>query len=144
MTVTTVPPGSRPIRRPSSSAPVWSALARREARFTLHHPLILVGILASVFVLWSLNREELPHLAGYSTYVGMGLAPLAGASLLVAHLQTSRARRHRTLDIEEPAPAAQRARTVGHLLGSLAVVPVAAVIVTAYMAYLYWLGGTGQ
>lgn len=144
MTVTTAPSDSRPTSEPASTAPVWPVLARNEARFTLRHPLILIGILASVYVLWSLNRGELPHLAGYSTYVGMGLAPLAGASLLVAHLQTSRARRHRTLEIEEPTPAAKRARTLGHLIGGLAVVPVAAIIVTAYMIYLYWLGGTGQ
>ncbi len=144
MTMTTAPPGTHPIERQPSSARVWPALARREALFMLRHPLILVGILASVYVLWSLNRDTLPHLAGYSTYVGMGLAPFAGASLLVAHLQTSRAQRHRTLEIEEPTPAAKQARTFGHLLGSLAVVPVAVAVVTAYMVYLYRLGGAGQ
>jgi len=108
------------------------------------HPLIVVGVLASAILLWSLNRGQLPHLAGYSTYVGMGLAPLAGAALLVAHLATSRAQRHRTVEIEDPAPAERRARTLGHLVGSMVVVPVAVAIVIAYMTYVYWLGGSGQ
>ncbi|MEZ5174592.1 MAG: hypothetical protein R2823_00085 [Acidimicrobiia bacterium] len=143
MTATTLP-RSHPANEPVIPTRVWRSLARREAGFTLRHPLIWVGVLASLYLLWSFNRGELPHLGGYSTYVGLGLAPLAGAALLVAHLQASRGYRNGTLEIEDPAPAQQRARTVGHLLGSLAVVPVAAVIVTAYMVYLYWLGGTGQ
>jgi hypothetical protein len=133
--------------RPAGAAPppgrMWPALARREARFTLRHPIVLAGIIASAYLLWSFNRDELPHLGGYSSYVGLGLAPLAGAALLVAHLQTSRAHRHGTLEIEEPAPAARRARTLGHLVGSLVVMLPAAVIVAVYMGYLFWRGGTG-
>lgn len=143
-TMTSTPPSDQSVGRAAPVARVWLALARREARFTLGHPLIVVGVLASTVLLWSLNRGQLPHLAGYSTYVGIGLAPLAGAALLVAHLATSRAQRNRTVEIEDPAPAERRARTLGHLVGSMVVVPVAVLIVIAYIAYLYWLGGSGQ
>lgn len=144
MAVTTAPPAPPPVNRSARPTRVSGALARREARFVVRHPLVLVGVVASAWVLWSINRDQLPHLGGFSTYVGMGLAPLAGAALLVGHLTASRARRNHTIEIETPTPALQRSRTIGHLVGALVVVPVAAILAVAYMTYLYLLGGTGQ
>ncbi len=144
MAVTTAPHASRPIDQPARSARVWMALARREAGFVLRHPLVLFGVVASGLVLWSMNRDRLPHLGGNSTYVGMGLAPLAGAALLVGHLAASRAHRNQTLEIESTTPAMLRSRTGGRLVGTLAAMLPAALLVVAYMAYLYVLGGTGQ
>ena len=144
MTVATAPRREVARSEPIKPGRVWPALARREAWSTLRRPLIWVAVAACLYLLWSFDRDQLPHLGGYSTYVGLGLAPLSGAALLVAQLQTSRAQRHGTLEIEEPAPAALRARTLGHLLGSLVVVPLAVVMVTVYMVYLYLLGGTGS
>ncbi len=128
-------------RRPGS---VWASLARAEARRVARHPLVLVGLIASGWLLWSMNRDQLPQLTGYSTYVGLGLAPLAGAATLVGHLIASRARRHDTVEIESITPALERARTAGRLLGALVVIPIAAVMVAAYMAFLFLIGGAGQ
>jgi hypothetical protein len=131
-------------RVPSRATPVWAALARRELRFTLRHPLLLAGLVASAWVLWSMNPDQVPHLGGFSTYVGLGLAPLAGGVLLVGHLAASRAQRHQTLEIESTAPAIQRARTLGRLVGTTAgAVLAAAALTVAYMAYLYLRGGAG-
>lgn len=130
--------------RPDSVGAVWRPLAHREARFMLRHPLFLAAVVASLFLMWSFNRGQLPHLDGYSTYVGLGLAPVAGAALLIAHLQVTRARLHNTLEIEDTTAATKRSRVFGHLVGALGAVPVAAVIVVAYMAYLLAIGGTGS
>jgi hypothetical protein len=124
---------------------VWAALARRELRFTLRHPLLVAGLVASGWVLFSMNRDQVPHLGGFSTYVGLGLAPLAGVVLLVGHLAASRAQRHQTVEIESTAPAIERARTLGRLVGTIgSAASVAISLVAVYMVYLFLRGGTGS
>ena len=76
--------------------------------------------------------------------MGLGLAPLSGAALLVGPSPDVTGKTQRDPGDRIDRARCSEARTLGHLLGPLAVVPLAVVIVTVYMVYLFVLGGTGS
>lgn len=119
------------------------AVARREARLLLRHPLIAVGVVLSGWVAVAQGWGELPELARFSSYTGLGLAPLAAAALFVGALNASRAQRDGTDELYDILGVTQRQRTSGHLLGALAILPLALLLVAAWVAYLYLAGGAG-
>lgn len=129
---------------PTSSG-VIGLVANNHARQMLGNPLIWLATLLSGGLLIMLARDAagMPELARFSTFVGLGSAPLAAAALLVAHNNVSRPRRDGTEALFHSLAADPAHRTAGQLLGGLAAVAPALLVVIGWAAGLITLGTTG-
>lgn len=148
MSTTSTVTRTRPVPSPPVPPPsgVVAAIARAHARRMLAHPLLWLATALSVAVLIELGRSAsgVPELSRFSTFVGLGSAPLAAAALLVAHGNVSRPRRDGTGPLFSSLAARARHRSAGHLLGSLAAVVPAILLTAGWAGALVALGTTGS
>jgi hypothetical protein len=94
---------------------VW-ALARKEGRRLVRHPIFVVGVLLSVAAFEFATWLEAPVLHRDDVLTGGSLLALAGATFLAANLGALRTRRLGTEELLGSTPTDPAARTLGHLL----------------------------
>ena len=121
------------------------AVARAHGRQILRHPLVWLGTVASMVLLVGLPEQAtgMPEFARYSTFVGLGSAPLAAATLLAGHHNVSRPWRDGTEALFTSLAAKPSARTAGQLVGAVAAAVPALVVLVAWIGYLTTIGTTG-
>lgn len=106
---------------------VW-ALARKEGRRLVRHPIFVVGVLLSVAAFEFATWLEAPVLHRDDVMTGGSLLALAGATFLATNLGALRTRRLGTEELFGSTPTDPPTRTLGHLL-SVAWAAAAALLV---------------
>jgi hypothetical protein len=94
---------------------VW-ALARKEGRRLVRHPIFVVGVLLSVAAFEFATWLEAPVLHRDDVMTSGSLLALAGATFLAANLGALRTRRLGTEEVFGSTPTGPDERTLGHLL----------------------------
>lgn len=94
---------------------VW-ALARKEGRRLVRHPIFVVGVLLSVAAFEFATWLEAPVLHRDDVLTSGSLLALAGATFLAANLGALRTRRLGTEELFGSTPTDPAARTLGHLM----------------------------
>ena len=135
-------PAPAPAEPPPRAAVL--ALAVREGRLLLRSPTVLGGAVLSVLLLVLPALDEAPVLHRDDARIAMGLLPLAGATMLAAHLAVLRGRRHDTEELYATLPTRALARTAAHLLALAAPAGLAALLVLAHVVWLLARGGVGS
>ncbi|MEX1133743.1 MAG: hypothetical protein WED83_02740 [Acidimicrobiia bacterium] len=123
---------------PARPKTVVFSLARFEARRALRHPLILIGALGSLWLMWTLGGDVAPILARDSVFLAGAMLPLAAATLLVADYAILRQRR--ALETLDAYPSEANRRILGVQLGVIGPVLLAVLLQAVGMIYLL-LGG---
>lgn len=125
------PPGTAP----ASTTSVARSLGRVEARRLLRSPVVLVGGLFAVLPgigFW--NPRVVFDLRITAVSIAFMFLPLAAATLIASNLAALRSRRHGTDQLYASLPAAEPARTGGHLLAVTAAALAAAGLVVFLVA----------
>ncbi|HLF44576.1 MAG TPA: hypothetical protein VJA46_13775 [Acidimicrobiia bacterium] len=122
---------------PATRAVIFS-VARFETRRALRHPLILIGALGSLWLMWTLGGDVAPILERDSVFLAGAMLPLAAATLLVANYAILRQRG--VLETLDAYPSKANHRILGVQLGVIGPVLVAVLLQTIGMVYLL-LGG---
>ncbi len=123
--------------------PVWLPLGLVEARRLARHPVTLLGLCLSLYFLTAQFWGVLPVLQRDDATVGASLLPLAAGTLLAAHISTLRGRRHGTEELFASTGAAERTRTLAHLVAAVGPTGVAVVVVVGWLAAARGVGGVG-
>lgn len=120
-------PPVQTVTGPSSRGRTVLALGRGEARRMLHNKIVWIFVVLTPPL--TMAATDGNHLRWQASIdLVLGLVPLAWAVMVVTNLAALRDRRHRVSELTDTTPSAPATRTAGVLLGSLAVVPVAAVL----------------
>ena len=129
--------------------------ARIEAGRLIRNVLILSGLLAGGLAVWELAVVHHSQLLWWNSgwEIGYGQQVLSVTALVAAHLATTRARRDGLAELYESFPTSERTRTLGHLLGLLAVIVPSLALIGAMTALFdvhgvlgspdYWVLGAG-
>lgn len=112
------------------------AVARFEAMRLLRHPLVVLGAIGSLALLWWDYRDVGPVLERDSVGIAGRLLVLAATVLLAAHGMTTRSRRGGMDEILGGVPVRPTLRVAGEALAGLAPVALATAILAAGMAWL--------
>lgn len=108
------------------------ALALREAWLLVRHPGVVVGIGLTVFGFMLASDEHSATVLSEDLAAFLPLLFLAWGALIAVNLATLRSRRDGTDELFDSLPTSAPARTAGHLLSVLALVPMSAVYFVAW------------
>lgn len=108
------------------------ALGLREAWLLMRHPGVLVGIGLTVFAFMLASDEDSATVLSEDVAAFLPLLLLAWGALIAVNLATLRSRRDGTDELFDSLPTPAPARTAGHLLSVLALVPMSAVYFVAW------------
>lgn len=116
-------------------------LARFEAIRILRHPVTWIGVLVSIWLMWSLGGDVAPILERDSVFLAGTVLPLGAAALIVANFAVLRHRKDpETLDA---TPSDVRRRTLGVFLGLGAPVLLAGLVQGIGLVFLLMGGPIG-
>lgn len=132
MTSTLTPPTTD---RPAVSRRVIIEAGLFEASRMLRHPLLWVGALGSLWMIWLFVGDTVPILERDSVYLTGAMLPLAAATLLVANYSILRQRQ--IVEVQSALPRRSDIPTLGVQLGLVAPVGIAALLQLAGLSYLY-------
>lgn len=129
-------------RRGSARVQVARHLGASEIVRLTTHPLVVVGVVASLAWAATPAGRESPYInqapgTPYNVYLGLTILPsflLGPLTLFAANLLASRERRAATTEILAPAPTPARTQTLGLLIAPLGPAALAAVIAAAQVA----------
>ena len=136
------PPAAADRSRGPTAVPVVRGLARVEAGRLLRHPSFLIGTALSALLVDAAAYTNILPEVDRSAVIALVL--LAWATLIATNLAALRSRRDGTDELFGSLPTPASVRTAGHLVSGLAAVPVAAVILGGYIAYVMVDGGIGS
>lgn len=108
------------------------ALALREAWLLVRHPGVVVGIGLTVFAFMLASDEHSATVLSEDLAAFLPLLLLAWGALIAVNLATLRSRRDGTDELFDSLPTSAPARTAGHLLSVLALVPMSVVYYVAW------------
>ena len=123
----------------ATPARVRAALARIEGRRIVRHPAFLLGLVGSVYTLWS---ERAGDVQQYWMLLGQAMTALAAMTFLVGFLNAARVHRDDAEELFGALPAGPAERTAGMLLALWA--PAAVAAVTVAIAWLLEVGPDGR
>lgn len=128
--------------RASAPARVWQ-IARAEGRRLVRHPLTLVGLALSAWMIYEVTRPLVPLMERDIVRLAATAAPLMITTLLVTHLATTRPRRDDTGELFATAPVPPSMRTAGLLVACMWPAALGLMFALAGTGYLYAIGGIG-
>ena len=125
---------------PAPSWPAARALGWVEGRRLVTHPAFVFGMVITPLMLWAARSSEAERELWHVQFgMVLALAPLGWMAIVAADLSTLRARRHGTAELLDSLPATPASRTAGHLLSSLATVPVTLAFLLGWLALEVWV-----
>jgi len=120
-----------------------ASLARIEAVQLARSVVVLSGLLASGFMVWSFTSRSQPLWWNGDWAIGYGQTVLSLAALIATQLATGRARREDLAELYESFPTSAAPRTLGHLIGVVGAVPASLVLIGVAAGVFEWWGVVG-
>lgn len=124
-----------------SPARVVTAAAGFEAIRMIRHPLTLLGVALSVWLMWTLGGSVAPILERDSVFLAGAMLPLAATTLLVANMAVLRQRK--TPELLDATPLTEQQRMLAVQVGVLGPVVVTLLLQAIGLTYLLTGGPIG-